>query len=265
MSREGLLALLYDAAAVLSVVTAAASTAVWLHWSEILDNCASRYCGCILFGESSPIMFSGGQIQLCHFVSFASLPVLAVALILSCYYGYKACMYKKVTKRSSNRRNGRTLAVAKSAAEDPLASYGKMLPTWRIILMVTSLLCALVLLAAAMVLTAGYHASCAQYRETAVQNLGILGQAAAAVYDRLSCGAIYDFMDFMEPHNRPFLAKVGQEDYYPLSQQRDRYRGDLIDTGGALMAAIVSCWLNFVVWVALVAMEVKMYGCCKCC
>ncbi|XP_049839515.1 uncharacterized protein LOC126284554 isoform X1 [Schistocerca gregaria] len=265
MGREGLLAVLYAASAVLSVVTVAASTTVWLHWSEILDNCASRYCGCILNGESSPIMFSGGEIQLCHFASFAPLPVFAIALILSCYYGYKACMYKKVTRRTSKRRSGRAVAVARSAAEDPQAGGGQMALSWWLVLLVTSVLCCLLLLAAAGALTAGYHASCSQYRETAVRELGAVGDAAAAVYDRLSCGAIFDIMDFVEPHTRPFLAKVGQEDYYPLSEQRDRYRGDPVDTGGALMTAIVSSWLNSAVWLALVAADVKLYGRCKCC
>jgi hypothetical protein len=73
---------------------------------------------------------------------------------------------------------------------------------------------------------------------------------AAAINGRLSCGAIFDFMDYLEPVTRPFQRKE-YINYNQPHEERDFERGPFINTGLSLQTAIGSAWINCVVWAAI--------------
>jgi hypothetical protein len=105
--REKLLALLYSAAALLSLVTIICSAVPWSHWEEILDTCPSVRCGCILFGKQTFNEFNGGAISKCYFTTFASVPAFVIAIIMAVYHGYRVCMFSSDADHTTARMRRR--------------------------------------------------------------------------------------------------------------------------------------------------------------
>ena len=166
---------------------------------------------------------------------------------------------------------------------------------WMPAVFITILLCCLSL-AHAVVTTDGYYKTCEQYRKRLIQVLGSTGHEAEVwtvmlslnenltkltiryvlyfylffsflsptyltrnllyvpssflqvVHNRLSCGAIFDFMDYL------------QTDVTNWNRVKE------IDTGLALLLAIISTWFNFFAWTFAfflnVIMARKRFCCC---
>jgi hypothetical protein len=102
----------------------------------------------------------------------------------------------------------------------------------------------------AVTLTYGYYKTCGEYRRNLSTDSQITGQMAAVINGRLSCGAIFDFMDYLEPVTRPFQRKE-YVDYNRPHEERDYERGPFINTGVSLQAAVGSAYINCVVWIAI--------------
>lgn len=51
----------------------------------------------------------------------------------------------------------------------------------------------------ASIYTAGYEISCRQYRQEIVKYMQATGPVVQAIQGRLSCNAIFDFMDYIHP------------------------------------------------------------------
>lgn len=60
------------------------------------------------------------------------------------------------------------------------------------------------------------------------------------IHNRLSCGAIFDYMDFLQPDANNWR------------------RNDEINTGLALQIAILASWFNFFSWVGIVVINFIM-------
>jgi len=105
--REKLLAYLYGAAAILSLVTIICSAVPWTHWEEILDTSLSVRSGCILYGTLTSHTFNGGATSVCYFTTLASLPAFIIAIIMAVYHGYRVCMYSSDADSMTARRTRR--------------------------------------------------------------------------------------------------------------------------------------------------------------
>jgi hypothetical protein len=108
----------------------------------------------------------------------------------------------------------------------------------------------ILLIITAGILTYGYYSTCREYRQGLSKDSQINGQMAAAINLRLSCGAVLDFMDYLEPVTRPFQRKE-YVNYNRPHEERDPERGPFINTGLSLQVAISSAWMNCVVWIVI--------------
>lgn len=62
------------------------------------------------------------------------------------------------------------------------------------------------------------------------------------VSNRMSCGTIYDFMDYLQPPTR-------QVSYELILKHKINPRDYLIDTSMLLMISIIMSWLNTLTWI----------------
>lgn len=100
------------------------------------------------------------------------------------------------------------------------------------------------------ILIYGYYKTCGEYRTSLSKDSQITGQMAAAINGRLSCGAIFDFMDYLEPVTRPFQRKE-YVNYNRPHEEKDFERGPFINTGLSLQTAVGSACINCVVWITI--------------
>lgn len=80
----------------------------------------------------------------------------------------------------------------------------------------------------------GAWQSCYQYRNELIKYMQATGPLVAAVQGRLSCSAVFDFMDYLHPD---------------VSYDRRRY--DRIDTSLCLILALISTVATFGLWTAV--------------
>lgn len=113
----------------------------------------------------------------------------------------------------------------------------------------------------AIVLITGYYKTCGEYRKTVVRYLSAATQVSSVIYDRLTCGSAIDFMDYLEPKTRPPERKDPNVYVYP-GEERDLYRGDLINTAAALQIAIISAWVNTVIMCLIIIVILRTYSPC---
>lgn len=247
--REKRLAYLYSVTAMLSLVTIICSAVPWNHWEEILDTSLSVRSGCILYGTQTFSTFNGGAISICYFTTLASVPAFIIAIIMAVYHGYRVCMFSSDADNTTARkrqRNGDVAVVTgrmKRVADNP----GCICWTGLVIL---SCAIGILLIVNAGILTYGYYSTCGEYRQGLSRNSHITGQMAAAIDARLSCGAIFDFMDYLEPVTRPFQRKE-YINYNRPHEEKDFQRGPFINTGLSLQIAISSAWINCIVWIVI--------------
>lgn len=247
--QEKRLAFLYSAAALLSLVTIICSAVPWNHWEEILDTCLSVRCGCILCGTQTFYTFNGGNISMCYFTTLASVPAFIMAIIMSVYHGYRVCMFSSDADNTTTRMTRRNGDVAVITARTKRVADNPGYICWTGLVILSCAIGVLLIINAG-ILTYGYYSTCREYRQGLSKNSQITGQMAAAINVRLSCGAIFDFMDYLEPVTRPFQRKEYVNYDHP-HEERDFQRGPFINTGLSLQIAISSAWMNCVVWIVI--------------
>ncbi|XP_076628351.1 uncharacterized protein LOC143345278 [Colletes latitarsis] len=243
---EFILCVLYVSSAIFSVTSLISLVTVWQYWAWTLDVCISIDCDCILYGINTFSTFMGGDAKLCHFGVYGLVPAILIGLCLGGYHGYRCCINRNLaepvriyddSKRSLN--NVQTTVVVRPKRRTP---YKQWIPA----VFLAILLCCLSL-AHAVVMTDGYYKTCEQYRRRLIQLLSSTGREAEVIHHRLSCGAIFDFMDYLQPDTTDW--------------QRDRQ----IDTGFALRLSIISTWLNVCTWVFAFLLNVTMARKRLCC
>ncbi|XP_076174888.1 uncharacterized protein LOC143150485 [Ptiloglossa arizonensis] len=238
---------LYVSSAILSVVSLISLVTVWQHWSWTLNICISIDCGCILYAINTFSTFMGGDVKLCHFSVYGTIPAILIGLCLGGYHGYRCCVNRNLdepvqmyddTNRNLND-TPRRVVVVRAKRRTP---YKQWMPA----VFLAILLCCLSL-AHAVVMTDGYYKTCEQYRRRLIHFLSATGREAEVIHNRLSCGAIFDFMDYLQP------------------DVTDWRHNKQIDTGFALRLAIISTWLNFCVWICAFLLNVIMARKRLCC
>ena len=101
--RERQLSILCGISLCLCITTIAGITVPWVHWKDILNTCIDFSCECILYGTDYLNVFTGGKPSLCYFTTFASVPVLIIAVFLAGYHGYRVCMNGRKAARKPRR------------------------------------------------------------------------------------------------------------------------------------------------------------------
>ncbi|XP_014474929.1 PREDICTED: uncharacterized protein LOC106744554 [Dinoponera quadriceps] len=237
---EGWLAILYGASMVLSVVSIISMVTAWQHWSWTLDSCFNVNCGCILYGMKTVTMFIGGDVKLCHFSAYALIPVIVIGLCLSAYHGYRCFIHKNLDE--PKRLNGAARDDDRRNLNEQVVIHMKsrtQCKQWIPAAFVAALVCCLSL-SHAIVLTDGYYKTCDQYRRNFIQMVESRGREVQVIHDRLACGTIFDYMDYLHPDANNWV------------------RGAEINTGLALQLAISTSWLNFFAWLAAFSVNMVM-------
>lgn len=231
LQTEGFLAILYSGSTIFSIISLTCLAISWQHWELTLDVCISVNCGCILYGINTFSTFMGGDIKLCHFCAYGLVPVIVIGLCLGIYHIYRCCINRGLDKpRIMNRNDNRISVNGQVVVVGPKSRTP--FKQW-----ISSAFCAILIaclsLAHAVIMTDGFHKTCEQYRRSLIQLLGSRGRETHVIRHRLTCGAIFDYMDYLQPDANNFR------------------RGEEINTGFALQLAIVCTWLNFFTWVII--------------
>ncbi|XP_078037946.1 uncharacterized protein LOC144470543 [Augochlora pura] len=245
---ECVLAVLYVSSAILSVTSMVSLVTVWQYWIWALDVCISVDCGCILYGINTFHTFMGGDVKLCQFGVYGLIPAILFGLCLGGYHGYRCCISRNFDKPTQIQEDAaRNLKGVNQVATVVIRRKGRSpFKHWIPVGFLAIFICCLSL-AHAVVMTDGYYKTCEQYRKRLIHLLGSTGHEAEVIHNRLSCGPIFDFMDYLQP----------DETYWRRDKQ--------IDTGFALRLAIVSTWLNYSAWTFICLLSVIMARRRLCC
>ncbi|EZA56608.1 hypothetical protein DMN91_002565 [Ooceraea biroi] len=235
------LAILYTSSMVHSVTSIISLVTVWQHWTWTLDSCIDIDCGCILYGINTFRTFIGGDVKLCHFASYSLVPGIIISLCLGGYHGYRCCIHKNLDDPMRINRE-QAYHDDRNSFNDEVVVVMKKRSTfkqWMPVAFLTALICCLSL-AHVVVITDGYYKTCEQYKRNLIQLLGSGGREVQAIHNRLPCGAIFDFMDYVQPDTNNWR------------------RSSEINTGIALQLAIVTSWFNFFAWFAACTINIIM-------
>ncbi|XP_029042968.1 uncharacterized protein LOC114876082 [Osmia bicornis bicornis] len=249
---ECVLSVLYTSSAIFSVTGLICLATIWQYWAWILNVCISIDCGCILYGINTFRTFMGGDAKLCHFGVYGLIPTLLIGLCLGGYHGYRCCIDKSIEEpvqmyddAARNLNKSEATVVVRVKRRTP---YEQWIPA----VFLAVLLCCLSLVHAVLT-TDGYYKTCNNYRRRLIQILDSRGREAEVIHNRLSCGAIFDFMDYL------------QSDVV-VDQNTNWERGKETDTGFVLRLTIISTWLNFIAWMFIVLFNIviarKKFRCC---
>lgn len=227
---EKYLSICYPLLVVFGLMCLITSAVAWNHWKYVLDTCVERNCGCILNGVTTISFFTGGHIAYCHYVTFALLLSIAAALVFGSYHVWRSCMsndVRRVSRHSVRQRSGEMIIMtAQSEIDDNEISS----TYWTVAAMVSGFMILYTLIHAIIYIDGAWE-SCKQYRNELVKHMSGTGTLVSALQGRISCNAVFDFMDYL-------FADVSY----------DRRRIDRIDTSWFLNLAIASSVGSLVLW-----------------
>lgn len=230
LQTESLLAILYNGSMISSIVSLTCFGIVWQHWELTLNVCLSVNCGCILYGINTFSTFMGGDMKLCHFGIYGLIPAIIIGLSLGLYHIYRCCINRGLDKPRIMNYDNRTTINGQVVVVGPKrrTPFKRWIPS-----AFCAVLIACLSLAHAVVMTDGFHKTCEQYKKGLIQHFDSRGRDAHVIRHRLACGAIFDYMDYLQPDPNNFR------------------QGEEINTGFALQLAIACTWLNFFSWVTI--------------
>ncbi|XP_060859846.1 uncharacterized protein LOC132937035 isoform X1 [Metopolophium dirhodum] len=234
-------------ALVASTAAACCFLSVWSYWYYELDaDCVqARDCKCLLFGTSfAGGGFVGGDRFACQYVAYSLLASAGLAAYTSVYYGCRLLLCAGHSRgRHQHHRPVRT--VAETRPED--GTTGRTSPQIQIngltiCLAIILAAMALNMFIASIVLSNGYISTCLQYVHRVKSYLMVSGNMVELITNRMSCGTIYDFMDYLQPPSR-------QVTYELIHRHKTNPRDSVINTSALLIISIVLSWLNTFIWI----------------
>ncbi|KAL5237923.1 hypothetical protein ACI65C_005333 [Semiaphis heraclei] len=234
-------------ALVASTAAACCFMAVWSYWYYELDaDCVqARDCKCLLFGTSfAGGGFVGGDRFACQYVAYSLLASAGLATYTSVYYGCTLLLCAGHSHRR-HQHHRPVSTVAETRPQD--GTTGCSSPQIRIngltiFLAIILAVMALNMFIASIVLTNGYISTCLQYVHRVKSFLMVSGNMVELITNRMSCGAIYDFMDYLQPPSR-------QVTYELIHRHKTNPRDSVINTSALLIISIVLSWLSTLIWV----------------
>lgn len=229
---EKLLSICYAVCAVLGGSVSITTGVAWGHWRLTLDQCVGRNCSCILFGEHTPTIFLGGDNGHCIWITFGPLLYVFFCLCMVCFHGYRVLFTTHYPRNRTTRTvlakldSGEPVQVHAVSEEDasPLPRF-----YWIIVATFTSFFTVYSFIHFIMFIT-GFKRTCNEYRKTLEGLLKIHGSALPLIHNRLSCLAIFDSMDYLQP--------ISEHAY------RNGFINTSLDLYIGLLAAFF-CWISF--------------------
>ncbi|XP_050573510.1 uncharacterized protein LOC126914076 [Bombus affinis] len=227
---ERFLSVLYISGVVTSMTSMICIAILWQYWALILNACISIDCGCILYSKNTFGTFAGGDGKFCKFGVYGLVPTALLDLCLAVYHGYRSCIKKEINIpiRTYNDDSRDFNIIEPSRVEirtrQRISSYQKWMP-----FVCLAILLSCLSLSHAIIITDGFYKTCDHYRVMLIQVLGSTGREAELIHNRLSCGAIFDFLDYLRPND---------------TWSRDK----LPNSGIVFLLAIFSTWYNFISW-----------------
>uniref|UniRef100_A0A1B6I397 Uncharacterized protein n=1 Tax=Homalodisca liturata TaxID=320908 RepID=A0A1B6I397_9HEMI len=231
MAPERRLLVIYVIAFFCGLVSSASLAIPWLYWDPTLNTCININCGCILYSVVTFSSLVGGAGWLCRFAVFVQLPVLLWATAAALFHAYRICVPAKPPARR------RTVTFNEDGSRKPAVT--RRAPPRYSVLAVLALVVTVSLLAQAWIITGGYFATCRTYKKSVSQMLNANGNLAQLVFERMSCGTIMDFLDYLQP-DPPLLPEHYRRTY-------------TIHTAYYLQVALASSWVDCGVWLVIVA------------
>jgi len=234
---------LFSLILVLSLICSISTGIAWYHWKDVLDVCGTyqgRYgqyedpkCGCILHAYSTATYFTGGHLALCGWVTYGPLVPAFFCFLLGSFHMYRICCGvnpRRTETRTVRNREGE-LTVITAKAEDAIENVS---PYYWTPLGILATIMACYMLIHAAFFTDGYVRTCSQYRLEVSKYTQATGRLVEAIQGRLSCNAIFDFMDYIHP-----------------DVNYEKRRIDRINTSYALGLPLIATWVTILGWIII--------------
>ncbi|XP_014095499.1 uncharacterized protein [Bactrocera oleae] len=235
---EKTLAYLYPLIIGTSVICCITSGVAWAHWRYVLNACPESNCGCILHGRSTYSSFEGGHIAYCHFATYGLIFPLLFAIVLGIYHAYRICMGTTKRKAGTTTIRHRTGDMIVVTAESELTHNGISPYYWTPAAGISCVMAVYTLIYAA-IYSDGFRVTCKQYSESLLKELQGAGNIVPVIKGRLSCDAIFDFMDYLVES---------------ISYERRKY--GRINTGACLYMTLICSWLTVIFWIMITVVNV---------
>ncbi|XP_075159561.1 uncharacterized protein LOC142232778 [Haematobia irritans] len=235
---ERYLAYLYPIVIASSIICCITAGIGWTHWRYVLNGCPETNCGCFLYGRNAFRSFDGGHIAYCYFATYGLIFPLLFCIVLGIYHVYRVCM--GVGKRKSGtttirQRSGDMIVVTTESeitANDVSPYY--WMPT-----SIIACIMAIYTLVYSSIFTDGYHVTCKHYREALLKDIQGIGNIVSVIQGRLSCSAVFDFMDYLVYNDNP-----------------ERHRYGRINSAICFNLTLVFGWLAVISWIAIAVINI---------
>ncbi|CAH1407985.1 unnamed protein product [Nezara viridula] len=203
---------------------------IWYYWRWALNTCDDmKACSCLLYGTWGFTEFSGGDSMNCSFVTFSPIPLLIWSMLMVMYHGLR---------HSTVKESQRILITNSPTIHREVMNPQRIPKLFAVCSSIIAISSAIVIFSSGIVLTDGYFKTCKEYKKNVVDQLDANGDLASLVTDRLSCGTVYDFLDYLQP----------DPEYIDYRHKRD---GWLINTDLTFKFAIIMTWVTFALYTVL--------------
>ncbi|KRT83822.1 hypothetical protein AMK59_3885 [Oryctes borbonicus] len=240
---EKRLSIAYSLCVILGATAAITIGVAWGHWKETLDHCGNlggrRNCSCILYGQNTLTYFQGGGVPACGWVTFGPIAYMLFSAGLACFHGFRVVFGSKGTKR-------RTITTRNEVGETVIlqtieTNNTSLLPRgfWITTSVIAAVLTVYSLIHFAIYID-GFLSTCSEYRKTLEKALRLSGTVISVIHRRLSCSAVFDFMDYIHPN------------------RADTYRSGLINTAAALIIGILSSFSAWILFLFATVLNIRL-------
>ncbi|KAI9584943.1 uncharacterized protein LOC119634400 [Glossina fuscipes] len=216
-----------------SVVCCITSAVLWSHWRYVLNACPETNCGCFLHARSTYTSFEGGHIAYCHYSTYGLLLPLFFSIILCIYHVYRVCLGTAKTKSGTATIRQRSGDVVVVTTESEVTD-NDISPYYWLPVTITASVNFVYTLIYASIFTDGFEVTCKQYRETLLKEIQGVGNIVPVIKSRLSCSAIFDFMDYLVES---------------ISYERRKY--GRINSSVCFYMCLICAWIAVIAWFSI--------------
>ncbi|XKL66571.1 hypothetical protein PGB90_009991 [Kerria lacca] len=199
---------------------------VWTYWSDTLNSCPETNCSCIFYGHLRGTSFIGGSPIWCSIITYYTLIAAIVSIGIAVYF------FARIRNKPKDFPN-------RAIDSDGNIPRSRNRHNFSVSLKVFCGIFALLTFIYACILIEGYFTTCKEYKTLVARYLKASGDLSDLVTDRLSCGTVYDFLDYLHPDA---ITR------YPYLPQYYHHRTFRINSGSIILISVVFSWLNVIIW-----------------